>query len=86
MKSLAFDLPASKKDGSCQEDLKGKHTECVVKGKEPSTSHALYASTLSACNSLANELSEIQQSLATEIEKKRRVKQNVRPKRMFLGI
>ena len=41
-----------------------------LKGKEPSTSHALYASTLSPCNSLANELSEIQQSLATEIEKK----------------
>ena len=31
LKSLAFDLPASKKDGSCQEDLKGKHTECVFK-------------------------------------------------------
>ena len=69
MKSLAFDLPASKKDGSCQEDLKGKRTECVFKGKEPS-SRALYASTLSACNSLANKLSEVQQSLATEIETK----------------
>ena len=63
---MAFDFRASK------EDLKGKHTECAFKGKEPSTSHVLYASTLSACNSFANELSEIQQSLATEIEKKER--------------
>lgn len=81
MKSLAFDFRASK------EDLKGKHTECAFEGKEPSTSHVLYASTLSACNSFANELSEIQQSLATEIEKKKRgVNQNVRPRRMFRGI
>ena len=70
MKLLSFHLPESKNGGSFQEDLKEKHTECVLKGKESSTSHTLYVSTVSACNSLAKDLCEVKQSLVTMTEKK----------------
>ena len=76
MKSLPFDLPESRKSESFQEDLKRKHTESVLKVnfKESSVSHTLYASTISACNSLANELCEVKESLTTEQEKKEKIK------------
>lgn len=88
MKSLPFDLPESRKSESFQEDLKRKHTESVLKVnfKESSVSHTLYASTISACNSLANELCEVKESLTTEQEKKEKLRQSVSLRKVFVGI